>query len=110
MKSQNTLADTAARSVSELPATGFLRLKQIIGDRKSEPPIAPLLPISSTQWWEGVRTGRYPAPIKLGEATTVWRAEEIRSLIDEISSRERSDNSRGSRLTAVRRARRGRSS
>ena len=63
-----------------LPPTGFLRLKQIIGDAKTGTPA--LIPVGKTSWWNGVRTGKYPAPIKLGPRTTAWKAEDIRALID----------------------------
>lgn len=65
-----------------LPETGFLRLTQIIGNPKAEPPILPLIPIKKSCWWAGVRTGRFPAPHKLGPRVTVWRVEDIRSLIE----------------------------
>ena len=44
----------------------LLRLKQIIGDPKANPPIEAIIPISKSSWWEGVKTGRYPKAIKLG--------------------------------------------
>jgi hypothetical protein len=65
-----------------LPSTGFLRLPQIIGNPKAEPPIPPLLPICKSSWWDGVRNGKYPKPLKLGPRTTVWRVEDIRRLIE----------------------------
>ena len=65
----------------------FLRLKQIIGDPKAEPPIQPILPISKSSWWDGVKTGRFPKAIKIGANTTVWREDEIRSLVDELADR-----------------------
>ena len=67
--------------VSQLPETGFLRLKQIIGDPKAEPPIPPIFPVGKSSWWDGVRSGRYPAPVKLGPRMTAWRVESIRDLI-----------------------------
>lgn len=42
-----------------------------------------VLPISKSTWWEGVRTGRYPQPMKLGPRITVWRAEDIDRLLAE---------------------------
>lgn len=66
-----------------LPETGYLRLNQIVGNRKVNPPIPPIIPISKASWWAGVKTGRFPTPIKLGPMTTVWRAEDIRSLIEQ---------------------------
>jgi len=55
-----------------LPDTGFVRLPQILS----------LIPISRSAWWAGVREGKFPKGIKLGSKTTVWRAEDIRALID----------------------------
>ena len=65
---------------SHLPSTGFLRLKHIIGDAKQG--IMPLFPICKTEWWNGVRDGKYPQPIKLSANITVWRVEDIRRLIE----------------------------
>lgn len=65
-----------------LPETGFLRLPQIIGDRRTDPPTPPLIPVSKSTWWQGIKTGRYPKPVKLGPRCTAWRVEHIRSLIE----------------------------
>lgn len=43
-----------------LPETGFLRLPQIIGNSKADPPIPAIIPVKKSCWWEGVRTGRFP--------------------------------------------------
>lgn len=64
------------------PETGFLRLPQIIGNPKSRPPLLPLIPVSKSTWWEGVKTGRFPKPVKLGPNTTAWRVEDIKYLIE----------------------------
>lgn len=71
-----------AREVS-LPSAGFLRLSQIIGDAKAEPPIPPIIPVGRSSWWAGVRSGRFPKPIKLGPKTTCWRIEDVRALINQ---------------------------
>jgi len=65
----------------ELPSIGYLRLSQILGNKKSRPPIPALIPVGKSTWWEGVKSGRFPKPIKLGPKTTVWRIEDIRQLI-----------------------------
>lgn len=59
----------------------YLRLSQIIGNPQSNPPILPLIPIGKTSWWAGVKSGKYPKPIKLGARTTVWKSEDILALI-----------------------------
>ena len=58
---------------SVLPETGFLRLPQVLA----------LIPISRSAWWAGIKEGKFPQGIKLGSKTTVWRAEAIRTLIDQ---------------------------
>jgi prophage regulatory protein len=55
--------------------TGFLRLSSVLA------PLGPI-PVSKSTWWAGVRSGRFPKPIKLGPRTTVWRVEDIRALIE----------------------------
>lgn len=65
----------------QLPETGFLRLPQIIGDDRASPPVAALIPVSKSTWWAGVKTGRYPAPVKLAPRVTAWRVEDVRALI-----------------------------
>ena len=62
----------------------LLRLKQIIGDPKANPPIEAIIQISKSSWWEGVKTGRYQKAIKLGANTTVWREDDVRRLIDNL--------------------------
>ncbi len=66
-----------------LPETGYLRLPQIIGNRKADPPIPALIPVSKSSWWQGVKDGRFPQSVKLGPRTTVWRVEDIRRLIEQ---------------------------
>lgn len=66
---------------NKLPETGFLRLSQIIGDPRAEPPIPAIIPVKKSCWWDGVRTGRFPKPVKLGPRVTAWRVEDIRALI-----------------------------
>lgn len=62
--------DTSNRST--LPETGFIRLPQVLQ----------LIPISKSSWWAGVKSGRYPAAVKLSERTTCWRSSDIRKLIE----------------------------
>lgn len=59
-----------------LPQTGFVRLPQILQ----------ILPIGRSTWWAGVKSGRYPQPVRgLGKRITAWRAEDIHALIANLS-------------------------
>ncbi len=59
----------------ELPHTGFLRARQI----------HPFLGIGLSTWWLWVKEGRAPKGHLIGSRTRVWRAEDIRALLDELS-------------------------
>lgn len=65
--------------MNQLPERGFLRLPQIIGNKKRG--IPPVIPVSKSTWWAGVKDGRFPKPVKLGPRTTVWKVEDIKRLI-----------------------------
>ncbi len=58
-----------------LPETGFVRITNILA------PKGPI-PVSKSTWWAGVKTGRFPKPVKLGPRITAWRVEDIRALIE----------------------------
>jgi prophage regulatory protein len=66
----------------KLPDSGYLRLSQIIGNRNATPPIPPVIPVSKSTWWAGVKAGRFPKPTKLGPRITAWRVTDIRALIE----------------------------
>ncbi|MCF6250331.1 MAG: AlpA family phage regulatory protein [Methylococcaceae bacterium] len=70
----------------QLAETGFLRLPQIIGDPKSDPPIPAIIPVCKSTWYEGVKSGRYPKPVRLSRRSSAWRVEDIRKLIDEVTA------------------------
>jgi len=59
-----------------LPAEGYARLPQILA----------AIPVCKSSWWNGVKSGKYPKPVKLGPRTTVWRVEDIRALIDSFGA------------------------
>lgn len=64
------------RNDTTLPDTGFVRL----------PTILRVYPVSRSTWWDGVREGRYPQPVKLGDRCTAWKTEDIRELIARVSA------------------------
>lgn len=66
--------------VGTLPNTGFVRLAQLVADSKTGRP--GILPFSSATVWRRVRAGTFPAPVKLSEKVTAWRAEDVRAWLD----------------------------
>lgn len=61
---------------------GYLRIWQIVGDRKRG--IEPLLPVGRSTFLAGVKSGKYPKPVKLGERTTAWRKADILALLNSV--------------------------
>lgn len=60
-----------------LPNTGFIRL----------PAVLQVYPVSKSTWWAGVASGKFPKGHKLSDRVTAWKAEDIRSLIEQGSSK-----------------------
>jgi len=67
---------TKKTTENSIPEIGFLRLKQVLQ----------IIPIGKTQWWKGVKEGRFPQAIKLGPRTTCWRINDIRNLVNELGA------------------------
>lgn len=98
-----------------LPEVGFLRLWQIVGQeqvteeeaarnrseaaaarargekpntrpKRARPAIPKLWPTGKSEWWAGVRSGRYPQPVKLSNRVTAWKICDIRALIEAVGT------------------------
>lgn len=79
---------TELKRANGLPVTGFLRLHDIIGKAATEtsPAIPAIIPVSSSTWWAGVRSGRFPQPTRrLGKRITAWSIESILAFVEKIS-------------------------
>lgn len=59
-------------SFDNLPDTGYMRQWDIIPS---------VVPVSSATWWRGVKSGKYPKPVKLSERVTAWKVGDIRKLL-----------------------------
>lgn len=68
---------------NHIPDIGFLRIYQIIGDKKRGIPA--IIPVGRTSWLAGVEAGIYPQPVRLGLRMWAWRVEDIRDLISRLS-------------------------
>ena len=64
--------DSIIPQLQEIPRTGLLRIKQVLM----------FVPVSRSCWWSGVKSGRFPAPIKLSERVTCWRSSDIRAIVE----------------------------
>jgi prophage regulatory protein len=66
------LTDSWTKNREAVPQEGLLRIGGVLE----------LIPVSRSHWWQGVKEGKYPQPIKLSERVTVWRASDIRALVE----------------------------
>ena len=62
----------------------YLRLSQIVGRKagKRTKAIAGILPISASTWWAGVKAGKFPPAVKLGNRVSVWRQSDVIALVE----------------------------
>lgn len=67
----------AERAAVVLSADGLLRLPEVLA----------VVPLSPSTWWAGVRSGRFPAGVKLGARCTAWRAADIRELLARLGDK-----------------------
>lgn len=72
-KSKNRYAKNK-RQLGMIPEEGFMRLAQVLS----------VFPVSQGTWYNGIATGIYPAPVKLGTRSTAWKVEDIRALIEKL--------------------------
>ena len=42
------------------------------------------LPVSRAGFYAGIRSGRYPKPVRIGERIAAWRESEISALINSL--------------------------
>jgi prophage regulatory protein len=50
----------------------LLRLRQVLK----------VIPVSKSTWWAGVKSSKFPQPIKLGERTTAWKESDIQQIVN----------------------------
>lgn len=66
------------QDVGALPSEGYVRLKQVLK----------VVPVSTSHWWEGVKSGRFPAPLKISPKVTVWSVYDIRKLLESFEAQK----------------------
>lgn len=64
--------DKQLQEMKEIPEVGLMRIKQVLR----------FVPVSRSNWWAGVKAGRFPKPVKLSERVTCWKSCDIRRLVE----------------------------
>jgi len=64
---------------SRIDPNGLYRIKSIVRSKEGPPP---LIDVSPATWWAGVKSGRFPKPVRLGERMTCWRGSDLLALVE----------------------------
>ncbi|HAS22767.1 MAG TPA: AlpA family phage regulatory protein [Idiomarina loihiensis] len=64
-----------SNATNAFPSISFYRLPQVLE----------IIPVGKSTWWAGVKSGRFPKPVKLGPRTTAWKATDIAALAQSFS-------------------------
>jgi prophage regulatory protein len=60
--------------IEDLPKSGYIRLPEVLT----------LLGISRSTFYTGIKTGKYPKPVKIGKRVSTWKAGEIKTLATKL--------------------------
>lgn len=65
--------------MSEHPLSmlGYIRLK----------PLLRILPISKSSFYAGIKSGKFPCPVKLGPRTSAWRISDIAIILERFAAK-----------------------
>lgn len=48
------------------------------------PSVLRIVPVCRSTWYEGIKSGIYPAPIKLGKRSVAWTNQSLKALLQEM--------------------------
>lgn len=66
-----TVLKRTSAILSATQSARFLRLPQVLA----------IYPVGRTNWWAGVKSGKYPASVKLTSRTVAWYEADIEELV-----------------------------
>jgi prophage regulatory protein len=70
----------------------ILRLNEVTNSVVSGSKTKGLFPVSRSTWLRGVRSGLYPAPVRLSPRRVGWRRRDIETLIETLSEKGELDS------------------
>jgi prophage regulatory protein len=50
------------------------------------PAVLQRFPVSKSDWYAGIRDGKYPKPVKLSTRSVAWKATDIDALISSLTT------------------------
>lgn len=52
------------------------------------PTVLELTGLPKSSWYAGVKAGRYPAPVKIGQRAVAWRAGDVKALLASFRAKD----------------------
>lgn len=80
-KTEPSVPPRTIPTFDNLPDTAMIRALDLIRDPKRPTAETPI-PFSAATLWRKVRSGEFPAPIKLSEKVTAWRVGDVRAWLN----------------------------
>ncbi len=74
-----------AIDLSSLPDDATLNIQEVVKNptkNKNIQAVRPVFPIARSTWYEGIKSGRFPKPIDLGNGLNVWRVKDIKAVVN----------------------------
>jgi prophage regulatory protein len=71
-----TTRDLLSSHAGARPIERLLRLPEVLA----------IVPVGRSTWYEGVRQGAYPQPVRLSTRTVAWPEDSIRTLVQRIAN------------------------
>lgn len=68
---------SAVLNVAARPAVGFIRQSDLVPG---------MVPFSAATLWRKVKSGEFPAPVKLSARVTAWRLEDVHAWMQSRTS------------------------
>lgn len=56
------------------------------------PAVLEIIPVSRATWYEGIKSGRFPAQVKLGPRAAAWRRSDIERLVASLTASAEPNN------------------
>jgi predicted DNA-binding transcriptional regulator AlpA len=76
-------ADERGPAPAQIVGGGIGKLKNRVDRLLRLKEVLEIIPVSKSTWWAGIKSGRYPAPVRnLGPRITAWTMSSIMQLVN----------------------------
>ncbi|MCX5827679.1 MAG: AlpA family phage regulatory protein [Deltaproteobacteria bacterium] len=80
---------------ADMSGDAFLRVDHVLGTKATAQGkknkgvfYRPIFPVSKSRWYQGIRQGEYPQPVRLSRKCSAWKSSDIRALVERLGPTE----------------------